>query len=85
MFIVDTKSLLLQTTLPTLPGYFYPQYFAVFERQALLQTPNLTPPSNLGNVGSRSGSKLSGLGLSFITVNQQSANLNNLFALNFFF
>lgn len=89
LFIVDTKSLLLSQTRHFLLylGIFIHSTLLCSRDKPLLQTPNCTSPSNLGNVRSRSGSKLSSLGLSFIMVNQQSANLNNLFVLKclFFF
>ena len=85
LFIVDTKSLLLLQTRHFLLylGIFIHSTLLCLRDKPLLQTLNRTSPSNLGNVRSRSGSKLSSLGLSFIMINQQSANLNNLFMLKF--
>lgn len=90
LFIVDTKSLLLLQTRHFLLylGIFIHSTLLCLRDKPFLQTLNHTSPSDLGNVRSRSGSKLSSLGLSFIMVNQQSANLNNMFMLKsggFFF
>lgn len=87
LFIVGTKSLLFLYTRDFLLylGIFIHSILLCLRGKPLLQTLNRTSPSDLGNVRSGSGSKLSSLGLSFIMVNQQSANLNNLFMLNFFF
>lgn len=87
LFIVHTKSLLLLQTRHFLLylGIFIHSTLLCLRDKPLLQTLNRTSPSNLGNVRSKSWSKLSSLGLSFITVNQQSANLNDLLMLKFGF
>lgn len=85
LFIADTKSLLLQTRHFLLYLSIFISSTLLCVRQALLLSLNLTSLLNLGNISSTLGSKLLSMDLSFITVNQQSANLNNLFVFFFFF
>lgn len=84
LFIVDTKSFLLQTRHFLLYlGIFIHSTLLGLRDKPLRQSLNHTSPSNLGNIRYRSGCKLSSWGLSFVMVNQQAADLNNLFILKF--